>query len=358
MEKNIYYYWECLPGRKMPAYIELCLESWEKYLPEYKVHHIHKGNIFDYLEKDEFNFEYLFAQRMSHHSDIIAVALLVKYGGIFMDADVIATEHSATFLEQCATNGSEMSMFGYTDTMTTHFAFIYAEKGARILKDHYPKVRERVNIAGFEQQKFDFFGNELLDKAIKVADKEAITIYDSYETGAILEPRKTQRQERVDRMFSVFSEKWKTRYLKEEKNNKEWYQTFYLAGATEDDLDFEINKKPPFILLHNSWNPVRHKLQSKEQFLSENTFFTKLMIRILDISDAEIVRCLRVSYRISHRKMQKEEKNVLALKENIEVLKGTVKSLKNEPAKILLKRMVPKSLKVYLIKMGKALNIG
>ncbi|CAH7389985.1 conserved hypothetical protein [Vibrio chagasii] len=347
MEKNIYYYWECLPNRKIPAYIELCLESWKKYLPDYKIHHVHKGNVFEYLDEDEFNFEYLFAQRMSHHSDIIGVALLMKYGGIFMDADVIATPYSARFLQECANNGSEMSMFGYTDTMTTHFAFIYAQKGASILEAHYPKMKERVNEAGMNQQRFDFFGNELLDKAIKCASKEQITVYDSYETGAILEPRTSQSSSRIERMCAVFSERWKNRYLSENKNNKEWYQTFYLAGATEEDLEFEINKKSPFILLHNSWNPVRHKLQSREQFLSENTFFTKLMIKLLEIEDSEIVRCLRVSYRISHRRMVALEKEIKLLEDKVTPQKITktmaIKHLVPVSVKRLIKRIKNRS---------------
>ena len=87
--KKIFSFWE--PKEKIPGYICLCIKTWKKYLPNYKI------NILDYRGVKEFIgyklFNNIISKKMALpiQADAVRVALLKKYGGIWMDADTIIT---------------------------------------------------------------------------------------------------------------------------------------------------------------------------------------------------------------------------------------------------------------------------
>ena len=49
---KIFTFWE--PKEKIPAYIKLCMQTWEKFLPEYEVIVVDYSNIYEYLGKNFF----------------------------------------------------------------------------------------------------------------------------------------------------------------------------------------------------------------------------------------------------------------------------------------------------------------
>ena len=85
--KNIYTFWE--PKSVIPGFIKLCIRTWEKFLPEYKI------IILDFETVSQYIGETLFAKIICTNlsvmvqTDAIRVAILNKYGGIWIDADTI-----------------------------------------------------------------------------------------------------------------------------------------------------------------------------------------------------------------------------------------------------------------------------
>lgn len=50
MKKQIFTFWE--PKNKIPAYIQLCIKTWYKILPDYEIKILDYDNIKDLLDKN------------------------------------------------------------------------------------------------------------------------------------------------------------------------------------------------------------------------------------------------------------------------------------------------------------------
>ncbi len=87
MDKNIFTFWE--PQENMPGYLQLCIETWKKFLPDYKINILNYRIISDYLDKDTYDFDKLKQFSLPKQADAIRCALLNKFGGIWLDADTI-----------------------------------------------------------------------------------------------------------------------------------------------------------------------------------------------------------------------------------------------------------------------------
>lgn len=53
MQNKIFTFWE--PMDTIPAYLELCIDTWKKYLPNYEIVILNYCNLFDWIEKDTFD---------------------------------------------------------------------------------------------------------------------------------------------------------------------------------------------------------------------------------------------------------------------------------------------------------------
>ena len=73
-------------------------------------------------------------------ADAIRVALLQRYGGVWLDTDIIMI--NASFLSMF--KGYELGMLGRAKTQT--IGFIYASKNSGILKEWLKEIIERVTI--------------------------------------------------------------------------------------------------------------------------------------------------------------------------------------------------------------------
>lgn len=85
--QHIWMYWETSPGKEKPPYLDLCLETINRWRGDLETHVLSESTIRDYLpglRKD--------AERLSlnHRSDYYRSRLVHRYGGIWLDADLIA----------------------------------------------------------------------------------------------------------------------------------------------------------------------------------------------------------------------------------------------------------------------------
>ena len=85
--KNIFTFWE--PREKIPGYILLCIKTWKKFLPEYQIQILDYEKVKKYLGKELFSQIICKNMTLPIQADAIRVAILKKFGGIWMDADTI-----------------------------------------------------------------------------------------------------------------------------------------------------------------------------------------------------------------------------------------------------------------------------
>ncbi len=137
--KTIHYCWF---GRgKKPALAQKCIESWEKYLPEY--------NIVEWNE-DSFNLdEYIYAReaynsrKFAFVTDVVRLYAIYTQGGIYMDTDVEVLKPLDSLLGYEAVSGFETTNLIPTGLMAS-------EKGSQIigkLLNEY-KMRKFINEDG------------------------------------------------------------------------------------------------------------------------------------------------------------------------------------------------------------------
>ncbi len=125
--KYIFTFWE--PHNKVPGYLLLCLETWKKFFPNYKIILLDYSNLSHYLGS---SFVYKILNKnmaLPIQADAIRVALLQKYGGIWMDLDIIITNRK--FLSMVISN---LVMLGNQEKKNQNIGFIYASKKSNIIK--------------------------------------------------------------------------------------------------------------------------------------------------------------------------------------------------------------------------------
>lgn len=91
----IWLYWENMPGRTMPPYMELCYETIRRHCgDDFEVVLTTPENIRDYIP-DAGPFEKIKNPHPAIRADFIRVSLLEKYGGIWMDLDIVVLKNFA-----------------------------------------------------------------------------------------------------------------------------------------------------------------------------------------------------------------------------------------------------------------------
>ena len=88
-KKRIFTFWE--PKGKIPGYLELCLDTWKKYLPEYEIIILDYDNLNDWIGKNYYNKVLYEKFSLPIQADAIRCAVLCKYGGVWMDIDTVVT---------------------------------------------------------------------------------------------------------------------------------------------------------------------------------------------------------------------------------------------------------------------------
>ena len=257
--KYIFTFWE--PSNKIPGYIRLCIQTWKKFLPEYNI------ILMDYKKVKEFLGEYLFRNIICKYmsfmlqADAIRVALLQKFGGIWMDADTIIT--NGDFLKNI--ENYDLAMIGGKNS--TNIGFIYASKNSTIINAWLIEIIRRVK--KFKQLfqsayknktvKFNYLGNNIIDNLLKndntsknffILDRNKLNVFPEYRL--LKNSNLTQKQ----------------RYIK----------LYFINRAPK--ILFPMVKG--IIMLHNSFTPNKYKNMTEKQFLKEEILLSKYLRKILN----------------------------------------------------------------------------
>jgi hypothetical protein len=118
-----------------PALVKKCYESVKKYMPEKNIHVITSDNMFQYVDFPDYIIEKWHKGIISntHLSDILRLELLIRYGGLWLDATVLLTGRIPEYIFR-------NNLFMYTRsnksdlTMSYNNWLIFAHKDNRILK--------------------------------------------------------------------------------------------------------------------------------------------------------------------------------------------------------------------------------
>lgn len=98
-EKIIWTYWETLPGKKKPGYIDLCINSIKFNCEKcFNIIVLNENSIYDYLpEIKDIDFSKL---NLPQKVDYYRYSLLEKYGGVWIDADILVIKCICPFYKK------------------------------------------------------------------------------------------------------------------------------------------------------------------------------------------------------------------------------------------------------------------
>lgn len=93
-QKIIWQYWgQGLDSNSLPDMVKICFKSIDKYKGEYQVIRLDENNITEYLDLPDFVWERKKNPQFKHafFADLIRLALLDIYGGVWIDATILLT---------------------------------------------------------------------------------------------------------------------------------------------------------------------------------------------------------------------------------------------------------------------------
>ena len=203
-------------------------------------------------------------------ADAIRVALLKKYGGIWMDADTIILNNE---IFQNLKN-FELVMFGDEKAKVQNIGFIFASKNSFVINEWLKGIINNVKIFRSnmikaqtdktlinQRRKFiswNFLGNGIVDVIVKNLSRK--------------------RFYRLDRnKLNILPE---IKFFRNSTLNfAQRYQLFYFQNREPQII---LNTSKSLILLHNSWTPLKYKLMSEKDFLKQDILLSKLLAKILN----------------------------------------------------------------------------
>lgn len=94
--KQIHYIW--LGSNELDNLSKKCIESWEKFLPDYEIKCWNDENSLEIINKNRYAKEALKAKKYAFVSDYLRLYVLYHFGGIYMDTDVQVTKNIDKFL--------------------------------------------------------------------------------------------------------------------------------------------------------------------------------------------------------------------------------------------------------------------
>ena len=107
----IWLFWQNKPGKKMPQYLQLCLDTiYKKCGKDFEIHLLNEKTVYNYLPDLRNDLEEL---QIAQKTDYIRIKLLYEYGGIWLDVYTIVMSNLLPIIKKFETY--DFVGFGCTD---------------------------------------------------------------------------------------------------------------------------------------------------------------------------------------------------------------------------------------------------
>ena len=273
---KLFTFWE--PKEKIPGYLKLCIKTWKKFLFDYQIIILDYKLVKKLLGKILFDSIICKEMPLAVQSDAIRVALLDKYGGFWIDSDIIFLNKK--IVEQIP--NYELMMPREEKTKHHFIGMIYSIKDSIIIHEWLMKIIYKVkrykefvlknkysNKIKKKKNRFyslNYLGNYIIDPILNNKTNNKFLFFDSNEYNIFPER-------------NFFSNNSLQYYI-------DAYRNFYFSKG---DPKLIIKQSKGLIYLHNSWTPSQYKKMSERQFLKQDVLLSKLLAEILDIKNRYIL---------------------------------------------------------------------
>lgn len=269
----IFTFWE--PSRKLPGYLQLCINTWKKNIPNYHIIILDYSKLHKYLNSSIISKILCKKMSLPIQADAIRVAILEKYGGIWMDIDIIIINNN--FMKNIF--GYDLAFFGNPQEKIPSNAFIYAKKNSRILKEWLKHIIKRVSVykklitkkrkdsAKLSYLfKWNYLGNGIINQLLKTSKQKKFIIFNWFKMYALPERNIFHISDTMIGDKNIITKRFNA------------YNKLYFYPGDPQKI---IKKNPEIIFLHHSWTNKKYKYMSKKEFLKQNIMLSSLLKKIL-----------------------------------------------------------------------------
>lgn len=171
--KIIHYVW--LGGQNKPQAVKTAIDSWKKYAPEYTIIEWNEDN-FD-LNESDFLAAAIKRRQYAFASDYIRLAVLTKFGGVYLDADMIMIQ-PFSLLES---SKFELTIARITKRQIFGMGFIMAKPNQEFLGAALDRYK-RMNMEDLNQQVANtellskWFASYYIDININILKEQRISV--------------------------------------------------------------------------------------------------------------------------------------------------------------------------------------
>jgi len=255
---KVFTFWE--PAGRLPGYIAACMRTW-KNLPDAEVVLLDFSTIGQYLSADELKRLTCPKLSLPKQVDVYRAALLEKWGGMWLDVDMIVTSdiRESTFFDRSV----EVTAFSQPmpdETLSIAGAFFFArEPHTRFMREWRAVLPERVaRYARFMRnpllkilrrkdwrlcRSWDYCLNAVVDSLALTMRPEELRVLPLQEVGAFPE---------LSSGSLPMAEYWAA------------YNRYYFEPG---DGRHALDSCKGIVMLHNSWTPPAFLAMNEDEFL-------------------------------------------------------------------------------------------
>ena len=251
----LWQYWDNIDGKPTPAYISLCLKTVDKHCRNsFEVIRLNKDNIYDYIPEIAKYKAIMEKLIIAHKVDIYRILLLYKYGGLYMDADIIVLKDPIEIMDKLEENDfvgfgctGDICKLGYGEPSN----WILAARPNSILME---KVLQNIVKKLNNTEKFEYH-----DLGKVVLWEELATLI-------------------KDEKYSYFH--YPNKVDGSRDKNGFWIDTDIVFSST--NIEYEEPEKMLFYVFYNSGLTDNIKKMSEEELLAQDWNYSRFMKRALN----------------------------------------------------------------------------
>ena len=270
----------------MPAYLQLCMATWRVHGGIDEVCLITEANLHDWIPEGEVNLVALQEYPVAQRKDAIEVAVLARYGGLFLDIDTICSAPPVAI--QRALADSEIALYGF------HVAVVAVRESSKIARRWHELLqqtlelpRERLMSAtGLSYTELGNYSFELLRNELATGKRaipgespsKAVRLLRKWQRYRMLKFTGQNHIAQLDPRKSGFIAEYD--YRRHDKlNARERYESFWFDQHLP--VSAVSRNGGALVALHNSWTPQEYAAMGFEELANDESLLSRYLRSLL-----------------------------------------------------------------------------
>lgn len=281
---KIYAYWD--KPANIPAYLQLCVATWQAHGGFGKVCLITQDNLHKWLPDGVLDLHALRQYPVPQQKDAIEVAMLAHYGGIFMDIDTISSAPFVAIREALA--DCEIALYGFhLSTVGARQHSPVAQRWLELLQETLSLPREALMAAtGLNYTELGNYTFELLRNELATGKRaqpgepvtKVIGILRKLQRIRLLKSRRQTYIAQIDpRRSGYIAER---AYRRADKlTARERYISFWFDERLP--VDTVSSHGGGLIALHHSWTPPEYSAKGFSELADDQSLLSRYLRTLL-----------------------------------------------------------------------------